>query len=135
MRLSKVYGVEKGDGTLLDEMACALSAGRVVRAASDQLFCPTSVADLVRAIHALQGSGLKGVVNLCSPESWSRHRIACAVAEAMAVDGDLVEEISLHEIPAMQHRPLNTTMSCSRVNGEGIACVTPLRNSNRSRIG
>lgn len=127
LRLSKIYGVQKGDGTLLDEMACSLASGREVHAARDQVFCPAYVEDLVRAINAIQARGLRGVVNVCSPESWSRFDIALGVAKAMQVDPGQVKPILLHEIPAMSGRPLDLSMTCSRMIQEVGEIFTPLQ--------
>ena len=74
LRLSKIFASEKGDRTLLDEIASSLAAGRVVRAARDQIFCPTHVDDLVQAVQGVQALGLKGVMNVAHPRRWSRTR-------------------------------------------------------------
>lgn len=115
LRLSKIYGVHKGDKTLLDEMAGQLAGGREIRAARDQVFCPTNVEDLVRVIQQIQDHGLQGIVNVCSPERWSRCDIALALASAMQTDRSLVKPISLYDIPAMGGRPLDTSMKSSRL--------------------
>lgn len=126
LRLSKIFGLEKGDGTLLDEMACSLSARRQVQAAADQFFCPTYVDDLVAAIQAIQARELSGVMNVSSPEIWSRHQIAVELAHAMRVDAGLVKKISLYDFPSMAGRPLNTSMMCSRLKKETDASFAPL---------
>jgi dTDP-4-dehydrorhamnose reductase len=127
LRLSKIYDTQKGDKTLLDEMAAQLAGGRVVRAARDQIFCPTNVADLVRVVQQIQDHGMKGVVNACNPERWSRHDIAMALASAMQVDSSLVKAISLYDIPAMAGRPLDTSMKSSRLAKELQPRFVPLR--------
>jgi dTDP-4-dehydrorhamnose reductase len=127
LRLSKIFGLKKGDGTLLDDMAGSLSAGRQVQAAADQFFCPTYVDDLVAAIHAVQARELNGVMNFSSPEIWSRHRIAAELARAMGADAGLVKKISLYDFPSMAGRPLNTSMACSRLQKETDVSFTPLQ--------
>jgi dTDP-4-dehydrorhamnose reductase len=127
LRLSKIYGVHKGDRTLLDEMAGALVGGQEVRAARDQKFCPTNVADLVRLVLAVQAKGLRGIVNACNPEGWSRADIAFAMAEGLNADRSLVKPISLHDLPAMVGRPLDTRMRSSRLQREVRPTFTPLR--------
>ncbi len=118
LRLSKIFASEKGDRTLLDEIASSLAAGRVVRAARDQIFCPTHVDDLVQAVQGIQALGLKGVMNVAHPRRWSRAEVAIAMREALAADPALVEVISLYDIPAMAGRPLDTSMACSRLMRE-----------------
>ena len=126
LRLSKIYGQEKRDGTLLDEMANVLSDGHEVSAAADQYFSPTLVGDVVDVVHAVQERGLSGVMNLCSPKGISRYEIAMALVEALQVDPALVKKINLHDIPAMAGRPLNTTMRCSRLEKEIAPTFLPL---------
>jgi dTDP-4-dehydrorhamnose reductase len=129
LRLSKIFGTEKGDRTLLDDIASSLSQGRRVRVARDQIFSPTHVGDIVRAVQAIQSQGLRGVLNVCSPESCSRHSVAQSLAQAMRVDPALVEAIGLHDIPAMANRPLNTSMKCSRLGREAGVVFRPLQES------
>ncbi len=115
LRLSKIYGVQKGDRTLLDEMAALLAGGKEIRAAYNQVFCPTNVGDLVRVVRQIQDNGLQGIVNACNPERWSRFDIALALAKAMQAERSLVKPISLYDIPAMAGRPLDTSMKSSRL--------------------
>ena len=132
LRLSKIYGVQKGDGTLLDEMAASFADRRPVRAARDQTFCPTNVSDLVRCATAVQDAGAAGIVNLCNPERRARFDIAAKLAAAMAADPSLAQGVSLHDIPAMAGRPLDTSMKCSRLSAlVPDARFTPLEDDIR----
>lgn len=115
VRLSKVYGLNRGDGTLLDEMAAELTAGRSILAADDQIFCPTYVADVVRLIAELQQTATDGLIHLCAPEPCSRYQLARVLAAALDVDPALVQRVSLHQLPGMQNRPLNTSMRIRRL--------------------
>ena len=56
LRLSKVYGIKKGDATLLDQMARLLSKGMPVQAAYDQKFCPTYINDIIEVLRGLQAA-------------------------------------------------------------------------------
>jgi dTDP-4-dehydrorhamnose reductase len=129
VRLSKIYGLEKNDGTLLDEIARSLATGMEVRAAADQCFCPTEVSDLVAAIHAIQQTESNRIMNICSDEIWSRFEIACAIADAMGLVRCRVQKISLHDLPSMKGRPLNTSMVCSRKSDEARMLFRPLRDA------
>lgn len=131
LRLSKIFGVEKRDGTLCDEMAAALSHKQRIRAAVDQRFCPTLMADLVTASMAAQSRGLHGIVNTCGPVACSRYDLAKELLAALRVDEDLIEPVSLHDLPGMRGRPLDTSMICSRLSSEAGAAFTPLDDSVR----
>ena len=116
IRLSKVYGLQKGDKTILDEGANLLNSDKQILAATDQYFCPTYIRDVVKAIVALQASNLRGTINLCSNEKWSRFEIFSMMARKMKKENCLVKAINLHEINEMRGRPLDTSMICSRIN-------------------
>lgn len=128
LRLSKIFGIQKGEGTLLDEIAGNLAGGRRVLAARDQVFCPTYVEELIPIVLTIQSRDLRGVMNVCSPEAWSRCDMAIRMASAMRVDPGLVEPILLHDLPGMASRPLNISMVCSRLSREVGGTFTPLEN-------
>lgn len=129
LRLSKIYGLKKGDGTLLDEMAATLSSGAKIKAAHDQYFCPTYIGDVVEAVDRLQSVGAKGLMNLCSAKGWSRYELATALADAMRVSREAVEAVSLHSIPHMDVRPLDTRMLPSKIVLDQKPAFLPLCDS------
>ncbi len=129
LRLAKSYGLEKGEGTLLDEIASHLALGQNLYAATDQFFCPTLIDDLVRAIHAIQKQRLTGTLNVCSPEACSRYSLAITLAKELKADPRLVEPVALHDLPGMDGRPLNTTMNCHRLQTETDVTFASLRTS------
>jgi dTDP-4-dehydrorhamnose reductase len=118
LRLSKMYGTRRGDGTLLDEMASRLASGRSYRAAHDQIFNPTWVEDLPRAIMTIQGLGLRGVFNLCAPQAWSRYDLCLAVARELGLPKALAQRVSLDELPGSVKRPKSTRLVPARLARE-----------------
>ena len=118
IRLSKIYGLRKGDNTILDEAASLLHNNAQVFGASDQYFCPTYIGDIVQAIIDVQEENLAGIINICSPEIWSRFEMYTKLAQLMDKDKSLVKEINLYDWPEMRGRPLNTSMVCSRLHQE-----------------
>ena len=116
LRLSKNYGLEKGDKTILDEAANLLNQKKEVLAACDQYFNPTFVDDLVQSIINIQEKDLKGYINVCAPETWSRFEMQTQLAQIMNKDINLIKKIKLYDIPEMKGRPLNTSMVCNRLN-------------------
>ena len=116
LRLSKIYGLKKGDKTILDEVANLLSQKKEVLAADDQYFNPTFIDDFVQAIINIQEKDLKGYINVCAPETWSRFEMQTQLAQIMNKDINLIKKIKLYDIPEMKGRPLNTSMVCNRLN-------------------
>jgi dTDP-4-dehydrorhamnose reductase len=117
IRLSKLFDTVRGSGTLLDEIASLLMAGRPVMAAGDQRFCPTHVGDAVSIIIRLLTMGTTGIIHLCGPEKTSRLAIARSVAAALHADAGLVRPITLHELGESFVRPRDTSMLCPRLSG------------------
>jgi dTDP-4-dehydrorhamnose reductase len=115
IRLGKVFGLARGDGTLLDEMAGRLTKGQEVAAARDQVFSPVLVGDVVRAVLSLQAVGVTGVVNLSAPEVWSRFDLGRAVALALGAAPALVRGISLDDLKEPFRRAKRTDLLCRRL--------------------
>jgi dTDP-4-dehydrorhamnose reductase len=126
LRLSKIYGTQKGDATLIDDFASSLLAGKQLRVATDQIFSPTFVLDLVTAIGLIQNSGETGIFNVCAPEPVSRYNVALETAQALQIREPRLTPIRLHDIPAMAGRPLNTSMKATRLKARFDPTFTPL---------
>ena len=129
LRLSKIYGLKKGDKTILDEAANLLKQGKHVLAADNQYFCPTYIDDLIDTIIKIQAKDLKGYINLCVPEIWSRFDMFYLLAQLINQDIHLVKKIKLYDIAEMKGRPLNTSMICKRLNQEVETKFIPLKDS------
>jgi dTDP-4-dehydrorhamnose reductase len=115
LRFSKVFDAIRGSGTLIDEMAGRLSRGKEVRAARDQIFCPTRIEDVVAIIAELIETDARGILHVCSPHKISRLELARATAEAFGADLSLLKDISLGDLEEEFKRPLNTSMTCERL--------------------
>lgn len=110
VRLGKVFSLKKKDGTLFDEMADILSSGGVVRAAHDQIFCPISINDVIKAVTELQKKDASGIYNVCSIKPFSRYALACGLARALKKDESQIKPVSIDTIDPAVKRPKNTSM-------------------------
>lgn len=135
VRLSKVYSLERGSGTLLDALAGSLARAEPVRAAWDQRFCPTLVDDVIATVAALQCAKASGVVHVASPEPWSRYDLALCMARALGVREQLVERVALGELNLAGDRPRDTTLRCDRLASLTQARFLPLRDAVDSVAG
>ena len=115
LRLSKVYDLNQGSGTLLDEMMHRLWCGEHIHAAHNQTFCPTYIGDLVHGIRHLLKSSASGIINFCSPLSIDRYSLGLQVAKALHVDLSLVHPCTLQDLDESFIRPQNTSLSCRRL--------------------
>lgn len=111
LRLSKVYSLTKGDGSILDEMGALLKSGNPVRAAHDQVFNPIYIGDVIKATTALVTKNVMGTIHLCGDKAIARLALAKGLATAMGADAKQVQEISLEDLDGKLKRPKNTSMS------------------------
>lgn len=114
IRLSKVYGTDKGDGTLLDEIANALIHQQIVRAASDQMHSLIHIGDVIRGVIRLQDKNFRGLIQFAGKDVVSRFDIATKMAKVLGVDPQLVQKISLSELKDSFVKPLRIDMNCEQ---------------------
>jgi dTDP-4-dehydrorhamnose reductase len=113
LRLSKVYGLEKGDGTLFDEMAAKLSRGEAISVAHDQIFAPIYVGDVIKqATHYLEKE-MRGIFDVAGPSFASRLTMAKKLAHHLKVNDRLVKPISLNDLNDGVRRPKYLKLSSS----------------------
>jgi dTDP-4-dehydrorhamnose reductase len=115
LRLGKVFGLVRGDRTLLDEMAGRLTKGQEVAAARDQILSPVLIDDVVRAVLGLQQVAATGLFNVCAPEVWSRYDLALALARALGAPPALVKGISLDDLKEPFRRTKRGDLRCLRL--------------------
>lgn len=113
LRLSKIYGLTKGDNTLIDEIMQKLHSGTRIQAAKDQIFAPAAVDDLVKMLHLAQDAKRTGILNSSGPKAFSRFDIASMCAQKLGKGTELIDPINLHQLPGMIGRPLNTSLTPS----------------------
>ena len=129
IRLGKVYTLQKGDNSLLDEMAQLLSRKQIVKAAGDQIFNPIWIGDVVSSIHTLQQKDKRGCYHVCGSETYSRYDLAYALTKHLGLDPTLVQPISLDSLNESFVRPKNTSMSNCRLLQELEGTMTMMNES------
>jgi len=105
VRIAKVFGIVKGDGTLIDEIILSLFQSREVLAAKDQILSPISIQDVIQGITALQKNQCRGLYHLGGLEQINRYELALKIARELQVNEHLIKKISLDELPASFKRP------------------------------
>jgi dTDP-4-dehydrorhamnose reductase len=118
LRLSKVYGTEIGDGTLIMDSINRLMAGETVRAASDLIQSPAYIEDVVNAFADGVSKRLRGLYNAGGPISASRHQFISEVCEKLSrfenVPGKVIS-CSIDDFALTEKRPHDTSMDSARL--------------------
>lgn len=117
VRLSKVFSTGPEDTSPVREILLALRAGRSVRAAVDQVVCPTFVGDVAAAIRRLIEWHATGVFHLAAPSAgwYTRASLASTLAVALGRE-ELVVPCRLADLPAIEPRPRDCSLD-SRKHG------------------
>ncbi len=90
-----------------------------MRSATDQIFSPALVDDVVGAMIRLAEANLQGIYLVAGPQPMSRYDLNLLLAESIrAVDPRAeasVETCGLRDIPFLEQRPLNTSLSVGKL--------------------
>ncbi len=117
-RLSKTYSHVKGDGSLLDGLAKMLADGKEVKVATDQIFSPAWLDNLVDGLGLMLDRNATGLYNFCGPKIISRYDLTVRIAAAMGINPEKVKKASLHDFPGLENRPLNTSLVSEKLKKE-----------------
>lgn len=118
IRLGKVFTLGKQDNTLVDEMMQKLRSKELIRAATDQIFSPVLLEEVIRGVSILQGAGAKGLYNLCGAECLSRFDLAKMVAKKIGLSDNLIQPIALCDLQEPFSRPCRTDLDCTKIKRE-----------------
>lgn len=115
LRLAKIIGDNVNDGSILNDIASQLQSSKEVKAASDLIFNPTALSDIIRAIELLINKEAHGTFNFCNPELFSRLDLTNILAKQLEINQSKIQPILFSEIDKSGKRPLNTSMINSSI--------------------
>ena len=113
-RLSKVVGMDLHTHSLLGEWIQSVEAGEVIRCATDQIFSPAYIDNVVNALIRLAEGDFAGVYNVCGPHPLSRLELLSLLVKEIRrylnIEANIVP-CSIRDFQFLEARPLNTSMS------------------------
>ncbi len=118
VRLSKVFGLKPGDGTLFSQWHDQLCRGQQIRVADDQIITPVWIGDLVEGFSRLVSSDLNGLYHLCGTESLNRSALLNKLTDIMGPGLKLkpnVVELGINDFGLAERRPLNVSMNSTKI--------------------
>ena len=118
-RLSKVVSGDTTTQSVLGQWVNDIRNGRIMRSATDQIFSPAFVDDIAGAMIRLADAKQNGIYHVAGPEPISRYQLNRMLVESVrAVDPRIhasVDPCSLRDIPFLERRPLNTSLSIGKL--------------------
>jgi dTDP-4-dehydrorhamnose reductase len=119
VRFSKVVSGDTATHSLLGQWVNDIRAGKPMRCAEDQFFSPVWVEDVARCVIALCERGATGVYHLGGPARFSRIGLLRLLIEKIsAIKPGVNPEVTpcgLHELPFLEKRPLDTSLSIDKL--------------------
>ena len=115
LRLGKVFSLNPGEGTILTSTFQQLKDNETVKCATDQIFSPIYVQDLVDIIDISITKNLKGLYNVASPEFFSRFQLAGLIKEKLSMKTGKILPCSINDFPFIDNRPLNTRLNVDKI--------------------
>lgn len=127
LRLTKVYGVERGDGTLFTSWLDSLMRHKTIPCADDVFISPLYVMDVVGALEELIDGEHYGIFNLGGIETATWYDFALRLAKYFKCDLSLVEKKSIGDFKFVEQRPLYSSLNSSAIRETIELRLTPLR--------
>jgi dTDP-4-dehydrorhamnose reductase len=115
VRTARLYDIAGNDDTILFGLIKELNSGRQLTMATDQIFSPTYIDDVSRAIELLIEKKMTGCYNVCSDEAISRYNMVKMIKDELNIGKGKITPCSLRELKFEDNRPLNTSMSNKRI--------------------
>ncbi len=112
-RMSKMYGLDSSYKTLLTGFIEDLRNGKELILADDQIFSPTLVDDVCKALYLLMERSASGVFNVCASEPMSRYDIGVMVKESIDIKAGSIKPCKLDDLKEKfkDKRPLDTSLN------------------------
>lgn len=126
-RLARMYSLSGGHHTLLPSIAQDLRLGKTLSLATDQVFSPTFVVDVCRAIDVLMAKRFQGCVHVCANEAVSRYDLARLIKSTLKIQTGTLKPCCLTDLKFADRRPLNTSLNNRKCVAETGMRFTTLR--------
>jgi dTDP-4-dehydrorhamnose reductase len=125
VRLGRMYSLRERDKTVLTAIARDLRLGHDVRLAADQIFNPSHVHDICRAMDLTMRRELLGCYNICADAAISRFQLGRLIQSTLGIETGRVIACALADFAFEDNRPLNTSLTNKRfVNASGFEFTT-----------
>lgn len=117
LRLSKIYTTTPHDQTLLDEIFFHLQRKERYLAATDQIFCPMHLDDLLVVLERLLQTHKTGIYNVAGKEAVSRYDLAKTICHTLELPDSLISPVSIDSF-GKNLRPKSTILETRKLYRE-----------------
>ncbi|MDD5012068.1 MAG: SDR family oxidoreductase [Candidatus Nanoarchaeia archaeon] len=111
LRLSRVFGTDSGDGTLLTSLIKDLKEDKILKCADDQKFSLTYIGDLVKIVDKMLDENLYGLYNVASIDSSDRFELANLLKRELNISSGKIVPCSIREFGFSEPLPSDLTIN------------------------
>lgn len=115
LRLGKVFSLDARDKTILTSTLNQLKNDEDIKSATDQIFSPLYIQDLIKIVDISIVRNLRGLYNAVSPEFFSRFQIAKLIKEKLGIETGKISPCYIKDCNFIDNRPLNTRLNPSKL--------------------
>jgi len=115
IRTNFIGASESGKAGLADWITSNLEAGSRIDSFDDVVFSPLLATEVARLLFEAVDSGLHGLYHASAADSCSKYELARRLSAVLALDSTLIRRASLADASMTAARPLNTSLSSSRI--------------------
>lgn len=127
-RLGKVFGSTSLNEKLFTGWIDAIEAERLIKIATDQIFSPIYVEDVVGTCLLAAQKGVRGLFHLCGVRPYSRYELLLMTikeVERYRPMASVIEKCSIDDFALIEPRPKDCSMSPARVIAATGTTITP----------
>ena len=118
VRLARVFGSRRGDGTLFIDWLEQIEQNLDIRCAYNHIFSPIHIDEVVEALIQLMQRNCRGIFHLSNKYPYRRidmlNLLIESYREYRSYDGRVIE-CSLHDFPVMERRALNVSLRPDKI--------------------
>lgn len=115
LRLTKVFGSEKGDQTLFTAWLDKLLKNETIYTAGDVFISPIFIIDVLKITEILMKGNHYGIYNLGGNNTMSIYNFSKKFVEYCKLDLSLIQQVSIKEFNFMETRPKYNSVDSTKV--------------------
>lgn len=125
LRLTKVFGIEKGDQTLFTGWLDKLMKNEKIYATSDTFISPVFIMDVLKVIGILMNGNHYGIYNIGGDNTMSAYNFSKKLAEFCGFDSSLIQRVVNADFNFIEARPMYNSVDSTKVKMITNVDVTP----------
>ena len=117
-RITKIFDLVPGDGTILTRWAEQLRDNQTIKCTTDQRFSLTYLGDLEKSLDILTTNKLLGIYHIASPEVFTRYELANLIKSRLKINSGQIIPCSRKDFNFADNECLDMSMSSKKFRKE-----------------